>query len=258
MTRKLRRQKHIVSNIVGFLAVVVSFILIYMFGAWILKPTTSAKKDKASVEQSEDVRGAVVTERNAEAGQYIVIEITDNGENVKKVNVRHDPWIGQNIGAKLPVGTTFVVDETFVDKTHGSFVGFVSKDLADVDGDCTADFVWISRQYVRANVHTYPWATDDGDFGYHQHGKYGGRPMRVTIADSYVRSQPYTGNNDNRYGRFSQDTFIAHQVYVSDDMQFFGFLVDDLQGLYLGEDITLDADGIVWVYEKNCILAYAD
>ncbi len=253
--------------LLGFmLALFMALVIAVVYGAfalisWVVSlfksGNTKAATPPTFAVESEVHEPLVISERNREKEDfYYEVEIISNEPGVKSVNVRHDPWIDQNIGTKVKVGTKFIVLATFTAEGYESYVGFLSSELASIDADCSVGgYMWISKQYLSIRTRKYAWAVHTRDYGYKE--KYG--RSHVTVRDAgegnpNVRCEPSQESVDSSYGRIlNNTTFDASKVYVSDDKQWFGFPSDSFSG-FLAEDISKDPDGVVWIYQRYVVI----
>lgn len=193
--------------------------------------------------------------KEAGEGQYIRVTITDGREGVSKVNLRGTPWKGdEGVIDTIQVGTTFVVEATYLYGDFDKYVGLKSADVSRAIGrSLPGEYVWIMWAYLKTDRLTYPWAVSSGDFGstiYHQ------GPSTITVQHSNLRSEPFTGTDENIYCDLVQTVFNSEVVYVSYDQKFFGFPVESFYGRLCYVDVNQDSDGIVWIYEENCVIHF--
>ena len=193
--------------------------------------------------------------KEAGKGQYVRISIKNGGENIPAANLRGTPWkTDEGIVDSIPVGETFVVEAAYLYGDADRYVGLKSADVSRAIGrPLPGEYVWIYWAYIKSDILTYPWAVNSGNFGSSVYHK---GPATITVQHSNLRSEPYTGTDQNVYTELVQVVFHSDVIYVSDNQQFFGFPAESFYGRLCYDDVMQDSDGIVWIYEKNCIIHY--
>ncbi len=188
--------------------------------------------------------------RDPKPDHKLVLRIKSDYEKNETVRVRSGPSTNSAELGKIAVGDEIVISCSYKDPENKGFTGFQGSDLG-----YGRQIVWISSQYLDLMDVAEPWAAVlPYDYGCSQ--KYG--KSRVTIrsrdgnADANVRSIPWEAENSS-YGRvLVNTTFVADTVYVSGDQQWFGFPAASLNNEL--DNVLMDPDGIVWIYQGYCTI----